>query len=324
MAEMILGVIGSNVCRSFSPAIHQAFFAAAGIEGQYRLLNVDDHELASTLNQLTSTAISARGINVTIPHKVAIIEQLDHVDTVAQSAGAVNTVVFDYDNQGQCRRSGFNTDIAGLLSSLRNSLEDSLPNLNGPGLRQYNRAAVIGLGGAARAAVIALVQMGITDMVLIGRSLERGRSFIDTMKVNGVSFSLYSIENECTAECRAECRAECTAEGAENHKAMLNSLSACSILINATSIGHHDSDCPKWLPELISVLPSSAFVQDLVYAKSEVPTVVFQLAHNRQLDCADGKAMLVHQARHAFHLWTGFLPPYAVGMEALTKAIKEI
>ncbi len=306
MADMILGVIGSNVSRSFSPAIHQAFFAAAGISGDYRLLNVDAQDLAATLNQLTSTAIRARGINVTIPHKVAIIEQLDHVDTLAQSAGAVNTVVFDYDD-GQCRRSGFNTDIAGLLSSLQNSLEETFPISDGFGSRQHQRAAVIGLGGAARAAVIALLQMGITDIVLIGRSLERGRIFLDTMKVSD-SFSLYSIESD----------------GAENQKAMLDSLSACSIFINATSIGHHDNDCPNWLPELVSVLPSSAFVQDLVYAKSKAPTVVCNLAHERQLNCSDGKAMLVHQARHAFELWTGFLPPYSVGMEALTEAIKEI
>lgn len=304
MSKMILGLIGSNVSRSFSPVIHQAFFQASGINGEYRLLSVSESELASTLSQLTCAPLFTRGINVTIPYKAVMLDFVDHVESAAQTAGAINTVVFSYDQSTISKRSGYNTDIAGLKASLEGSLD--VASVIGA------RAAVLGLGGAARASVIALFQMGVRDIVLIGRTLERGRSFIDSMKFEGVDFTLYSTEDELPED------------QAENFRAIKETLSTCSIFIHATSIGHNDDQCPQWLPGLISALPQNALVQDLVYAKSDDGTIVCKLADERGLMCADGKAMLVHQARHAFELWTGFLPPYEDGMQALEKAIKAI
>lgn len=141
---MICGLVGLPVMHSVSPHMHNAAFAAEGVNGVYLPLEVRD--VGSFVKRMIHPATreldwNVRGLSVTAPHKSSVMELLDRVDSVAKEVGAVNTVVIE----GQ-ELHGYNTDVHGLIEPLREVL-GSLKDL---------RVAVIGAGGAARAAVWAL------------------------------------------------------------------------------------------------------------------------------------------------------------------------
>ncbi len=288
-----LGLIGSSVSRSLSPFIHQAFFNCTGIAGSYRLFDVPESQLASRLAAMTKGAEAMDGINVTLPHKVVVFDFLESCSPQARAAGAVNTVVFN-----KQKLVGHNTDIVGLRASLEQSLSPS--SLKG--------VAILGTGGAARAAVIALAEMGAPDFQIFGRSKERADGFITSLE-QSIALSQLSLPQLTLRSFAVDAQ--------ENFSA---AVEHCQLLINATSIGHLDSEVPPWLEPLFMALPNAVFVQDLVYAKNSEPTVCCRLAQKYQLENSDGKAMLVHQARFAFELFAGLLPPYEVGLNALLEA----
>ena len=106
-------VIGHPVAHSLSPRIHAANFRALGIEAAYDAVDVAPADLAAALRRFAADGF--RGINVTVPHKVAVMDLVDRVDSTAAEAGAVNTVLFAPDGS----TTGFNTDMAGFLHPLK-------------------------------------------------------------------------------------------------------------------------------------------------------------------------------------------------------------
>lgn len=292
-----LGLIGSSVSRSLSPFIHQAFFDCTGIAGSYRLFDVAESALANCLKSMSDGPEAMDGINVTIPHKVAVFDFLQSCSPQARAAGAVNTVVFK-----EQKLEGYNTDILGLKSSLELSL--SLSALNSA----LKKIVIAGTGGAARAAVIALAEMGASEFQIFGRSRERAESFIASLE-QSIALSQIVLPQLSLSSF--------TLSAQENFAA---AVEHCQVFINATSVGHLDREVPPWLEPLLVAMPKAAFVQDLVYAKNREPTVFCGLSQKYQLENADGKAMLVHQARFAFELFSGQLPPYEVGFNALLEA----
>lgn len=150
----VYGIIKNRAGRSVSPAMHNAAFAAAGINAVYLPFPVE--RLEDFLAVIEPFGI--RGFSVTIPHKQAILKHLDRCDRLARRLGAVNTVVV----RGG-RLHGYNTDYAGVLAALRGRVK-----LAGC------RALLVGAGGAARAAAFALADSGAKVFVLARRA-ERGR-----------------------------------------------------------------------------------------------------------------------------------------------------
>lgn len=292
-----LGLIGSSVSRSLSPFIHQAFFDCTGIAGSYRLFDVAESELANCLKAMSVGPEAMDGINVTIPHKVAVFDFLDSCSPQARAAGAVNTVVFK-----EQKLAGHNTDILGLKSSLEQSL--SLSGRNSA----LNKIVIVGTGGAARAAVIALAEMGASEFQIFARSNERADSFIASLE-QSIALSQLELPPLIFG-----------GFSLPDQESFAAAVEQCQVFINATSIGHLDSELPPCLEPMLSTLPKVAFVQDLVYAKNSEPTVICGLAQKYHLESADGKAMLVHQARFAFELFSGQLPPYDAGFNALLEA----
>ena len=291
-----LGLIGSSVSRSLSPFIHQAFFDCTGVAGSYRLFDVAEKDLAACLDAMKHGPEAMDGINVTIPHKVAVFDFLQSCSPQARAAGAVNTVVFK-----EQKLEGHNTDISGLKSSLEQSLNLKLNSA-------HNKIVIVGTGGAARAAVIALAEMGASEFQIFGRSKERADSFIASLE-QSIALSQIALPQLRFSAFSLVAPGCFTAV-----------VEQCQVLVNATSIGHLDSEVPPWLGPMLVALPKGAFVQDLVYAKNSEPTVFCGLAQKYQLENADGKAMLVQQARFAFELFAGQLPPYDVGFSALLEA----
>lgn len=146
----LIGVVGWPIEHSLSPRMHNAAFAAAGLDYVYLPLPVQPDKLKDAAAGLKSLGFV--GVNVTIPHKVAIMQYLDHIDRSAQMVGAVNTIVMQ-----DGTASGYNTDAEGFIRSLQ------AHNITCAG----KKAVLLGAGGAARAIICGLIDHAI-DKIVIG------------------------------------------------------------------------------------------------------------------------------------------------------------
>ncbi len=153
------GVIGWPVAHSKSPLIHRFWLAKLGLDGDYSRFAVHPDNLRDAVRALP--ALGLRGVNVTVPHKIAVIAHLDRVDPGALRAGAVNTIVVE--DGGSL--TGFNTDIAGVAAAL-------------PGLVAGDEPCIIGNGGAARAALAALDPLKHSVVLMVARDVEKGQALI--------------------------------------------------------------------------------------------------------------------------------------------------
>ncbi|MBR9985831.1 MAG: shikimate dehydrogenase [Desulfosarcina sp.] len=157
----LYAVMGNPVGQSLSPVMHNAAFRQTGHNGVYVALHVTN--LTEAVAGIR--ALNIRGCSVTIPHKVAVMDLLDHVDPVARNIGAVNTIVNE-----DGRLCGFNSDSPGAMAAL---LEKT------PVARR--RVAVIGAGGAARALAHGIAEHA-GQLTVVNRSQDRGRRLAGELK----------------------------------------------------------------------------------------------------------------------------------------------
>ena len=155
----VAGVMGWPIGHSRSPKLHGYWLNTYGIDGAYVPLAVPPDRLRQAVRALP--ALGFRGVNVTVPHKEAVLDLVDRVDPVAQRIGAVNTIVVRED----CTLEGRNTDAEGFLSNLCTGAPAWCAK-QGP-------AVVVGAGGAARAVVAALVDAGVPEIRLFNRTPEK-------------------------------------------------------------------------------------------------------------------------------------------------------
>ena len=165
-AELV-GVLGYPVAENPTCVMQEAAFAALGLNWRYLTMEVKPNDLADAIHGVR--ALGMKGINLTIPHKVAVIPLLNDIDVDAQIIGAVNTVY----RQGD-RLIGANTDGKGFLRGLREAQIDP----------KGKRVAVLGAGGAARAITFELAFAGASGLTVVNRSEERGRKLIDALREN--------------------------------------------------------------------------------------------------------------------------------------------
>lgn len=159
---VLAGLMGWPVSHSRSPDIHNHWIAQHGLRGSYVLLPVAPDKLAQALRALP--VLGFAGCNLTIPHKVAAMALVDHVDPVARRVGAINTVVVQPDGS----LAGRNTDAYGFLESLLAEAPDWRPQ-DGP-------VTVIGAGGAARAVIVALADRGVREIRVCNRSPDKAQA----------------------------------------------------------------------------------------------------------------------------------------------------
>jgi shikimate dehydrogenase len=155
----VAGVIGSPVRHSLSPAIHNAAFAAAGLDWAFLAFEVVPGGAGAALAGMRAFGIA--GLSVTMPHKDDVAAEVDVLDPAAAALGTANTVVLQPDG----RLAGYSTDGAGFVASLRDARVDPA------GLT----AAVVGAGGAARAVIDALSRAGAARITVINRSADRAQ-----------------------------------------------------------------------------------------------------------------------------------------------------
>ena len=158
-------VIGDPVSHSLSPAMHNAAYAACSLPFVMGGAQVRSGTLADAMKGVR--ALGIRGLAVTMPHKVSIMDLLDEIDPTAATIGAVNTVV----NNGGIL-TGFNTDWIGILRPL-----EKLTSLRG------KKVALLGAGGAAQAALYACGSQG-ASVTIFNRSLEKATTLADRFNVS--------------------------------------------------------------------------------------------------------------------------------------------
>ena len=164
---MVVGVAGAPVRHSLSPLIHNAWLAAAGIDGVYVAFAPHQDAFPAFAKGLRGGAV--RGMNVTIPFKEQALALADEVSAVAKAAGAANLLLFHEDG----KITADNTDAEGLMRALE---------IQAPGFdAQAGPALVLGAGGAARGAVAALLEAGCPDVRVCNRTVERATQMVEAI-----------------------------------------------------------------------------------------------------------------------------------------------
>jgi shikimate dehydrogenase len=156
-ATRVAAVIGSPVAHSLSPALHNAGFAALGVDWVYTAFDVAAGGTEAALAAMSTLGIG--GLSVTMPHKEAAADLVDELDPAAAALRSVNTIVL----LGNGRLKGYSTDGAGFVASLA---------ANDVDLRAQ-RVCVVGGGGAARAIADAVARAGAADVAVVNRSPDR-------------------------------------------------------------------------------------------------------------------------------------------------------
>ncbi|MDM5298821.1 shikimate dehydrogenase [Bacillus pumilus] len=176
----LYGLIGNPVGHSMSPDIHNAALKDAGIDGHYHGFQVAESDLAHAIRGMKALGIS--GFNVTVPHKVEIMQYLDKIDVTAERLGAVNTVRLE---EGQFV--GYNTDGEGFLHSLLEVLDQPLSELS---------FLMIGAGGAARAIYTTIAEYGPKCFDITNRTIEKAEALIESTseKVPSSALPLHAAE----------------------------------------------------------------------------------------------------------------------------------
>lgn len=200
-------LIGDPVSHSLSPAMHNAAFKSLSMDDVYIAYKVSSHELESSVESLRSVNIS--GFNVTIPHKIAVLQYLDEVDLLSRKAGAVNTVA-SIDG----RFKGFNTDIQGFLQPLLN---------RGIDFRGLS-VLLFGAGGSARAVVASLSSVtGISKLVVANRTYNKSSELSKQAELQGLTSSVSMIEEAKGMAKRFDLIVNATSVGLQSNESILDS-----------------------------------------------------------------------------------------------------
>jgi shikimate dehydrogenase len=255
-----LAVIGDPIAHSLSPVLQNFFIRRFALHFTYEALHIRANDLPKLMQRLRDGEF--RGINITIPHKQAVLPFLDDVDETAARLGAANTIAVEKN-----KLIGYNTDVIGFLRGLEAAgISPSGKNI-----------FVLGAGGAARAAVFALLKTGAKKIFLCNRSAERAKALLAAFTNDN------RLQNVQWPE-------------------RLNwlQINKIDVVLNATSMGMH--------PQLNeSPLPPAAFspymiAVDLIYNPPE--TAFLRTAAEAGAKTANGLGMLIEQGVAALEIWS--------------------
>jgi shikimate dehydrogenase len=258
----LAGVIGSPIAHSRSPILHNYWLKRYGIKGHYVPLDIAQADLAEALRMLPKLGFA--GVNVTIPHKESVIALADIVTDRAALIGAANTLIFRSDGKIHAD----NTDGSGFVSNLRQYAPDWQPKA-GP-------AVVFGAGGAARAIIAALIEVGAPEIKLTNRTRARAEAL------------------------RADFGAKVTVV---DWVQAAHVLDDAATVVNTTALGMIGK--PEFNVSLAEINPK-ALVNDLVY--TPLQTEFLTAAAEMGCKTVDGLGMLLHQAAPGFERWFGHRP----------------
>jgi shikimate dehydrogenase len=264
-----------------SAVMHNAAFKELRLNYRYELLPVKPEELGSVVSK-TLRKTEVMGVNVTIPHKIAVIKYLDDVNDEAAEIGAVNTIVNE-----DSRLKGYNTDRKGAMRALAEvygELKDA-------------KAVMLGAGGAARA-IGSYLSTSVSKLSILNRNLKHA---------NDLAGHLSTLPG---------CRASVSASTFQR-SSLKEALEEANILVNATPIGMAPNGDET--PVERGLINPRLLVFDTIYNPPK--TRLLREAEMVGARTLSGISMLVYQGAASFELWTGKRAPEALMMETVREKL---
>ncbi len=288
-----IGLIGYPIKHSISPFFQQAALDYYQLDIRYQAWETTPEQLEEIVNKIRKP--QNIGANVTVPYKETVLPLLDEVDDLADSIGAVNTIVKRAD-----RLVGFNTDAYGFIEVL-----DKEGHFDAAG----NRVFILGAGGVARAVCFALMQRKAASLAITDGIFERACALAENLmnyakrastSPNGLRTDISAFQWEKLSS--------------------TNTLGNCDLIVHCTTIGMKDSPQEGQSPLSLEVIPKNVLVYDVVYNPSLTP--LLRLAQKAGANILGGLPMLVYQGAASFKLWIGKEAPvdimFTKAKEALT------
>lgn len=268
--ENKFGLIGYPLGHSLSKVIHEAGFKSLGINATYDILETPPDDLVDRIKWLKGNGY--KGFNVTIPLKLPISLFVNEVDNYADLARAVNTVYVEADKSLKA----YNTDVIGFRRAIPKDID-----LRG------KKVAILGTGGAAHAACIALTECGVQEIAFFTRNIPNSIDLMNYVrrKFPAINFNVYQIEN-------------------------IRNLGEYSMLVNTTPIGMlgKAGDMMPVEKYALESLNRDAVVYDVIYNPKK--TVLIRAAEKLNLRTITGLDMFIYQAVAAQEIWFGNTPDF--------------
>lgn len=271
-------VIGNPIAHSKSPLIHGLFAQQTGQAMSYQTLLAPLDQFAASVQGFMQAG--GCGANVTVPFKLEAFALAQSLSERAQVAGAVNTLWF---KDGQIF--GDNTDGTGLVRDITVNLQRSI---------QGARVLLLGAGGAARGALLPLLQQSPTQLCIANRSVDKAEQLRDLVAPfcgDDLSLSVLSLDALASAN-----------------------AGQFDVIINATSASLQQQS----VTIASEVFAPDCLAYDMMYG--DQPTAFMHMAQAAGAQMADGLGMLVEQAAEAFFLWRGVRPDTALVLAQLRGA----
>lgn len=279
-----VGLIGYPVAHSRSPQMHNAAFREIGFDAEYTLWETPPGMLAERVASLR--APNMLGANVTIPYKEDVVPLLDECYVLAGRIGAVNTIV---NRNGKLV--GYNTDAPGMVRALAECPHS-------PFDARGKETVILGTGGAARAAAVALIDQRAKSVRIFGR---------DKARIKALQHYLLVLPLKPPA---SQTRIGGAVFNSQEADVILQTA---DLVVNATSVGLKSSDDPLLID--VNQLPVGSLVMDMVFNAGLTPLLQAAQAHGCFV--MHGLSMLLYQGALAFELWTGKEAPVEVMRSAL-------
>ena len=265
-------VLGHPVAHSLSPTMHSANFASIGFDATYEKFDVEPEKLADFIKQKQAEGYS--GLNITVPHKIAVIPLLDRLDESVKRYGACNTIKFEEDGT----LSGYNTDVIGFVTGLA---------AHGFSIKG-KKVVIIGCGGAGSALATCTCYEGAAELKVADLRAESVTNLVAKLQGLGLGTAVAGLEV-----------LDGTASDAQ--KAIWGEAAKeADLVVNATPMGLHPGEPPALPPDCFH---PGQFVLDIVPTKDFPPTAA--AAVKAGATATDGLEFLVGQGAKSFEIWTG-------------------
>lgn len=279
----LAGLYAKPARHSISPLMHTTAFRETGIDAVYLSFDVEPEDLGNSMAAVKT--LGMMGVNLSMPHKMAVIEFLDELSPAAELIGAVNTVVND-----KGRLIGHNTDGVGFMQALKDIAVEPVGQ----------EMTVIGAGGAATAIISQAALDGVKQINVFNRKDE-----------------FYEKIAAKLADIAAKTGCQINLQDLANESALTTALQESMLLVNATGVGMKPNDDLMPIPSA-ELLTENLAVFDAIYNPRH--TRLLQEAAAKGLKTSNGLGMLIHQGAEAFRLWTGQEMPVAVIRPLVEKA----
>ena len=264
------GLIGFPLGHSISAFIHKAGFESLGLNASYEILETDPEDLVDRVKFLKRENYS--GFNVTIPLKLPISLFVQEVDKYADIAGAINTVKINSDKTLK----GYNTDASGFKRAIPDDI-----------VLKGCSVALLGTGGASRAAVLALSECGVDYIGVYTRNIPNAMDYMGYMrrKFPQITFDVFQIDQ-------------------------VRDLSKYNMLVNTTPIGMQgrSADMTPIEKEVLKTMGENSVVYDVIYNPKK--TILLKTAEDLGFKTINGLDMLIYQAQSAQEIWFGRTPDF--------------